>query len=48
MANGGTVGPFLQELQEYSKDKINDEMIELLEPYVTAPDYNITVRSSSD
>ena len=32
---------FLQQLQSYPKDTINDEMIELLEPYFNMEDYNM-------
>ena len=32
---------FLQQLQSYPKDTINDEMIELLEPYFDMEDYNM-------
>ena len=31
---------FLSELLNYPKDTINDEMVELLEPYFTMEDYN--------
>uniref|UniRef100_T1J281 AAA+ ATPase domain-containing protein n=1 Tax=Strigamia maritima TaxID=126957 RepID=T1J281_STRMM len=32
---------FLQMLQTFPKDTINDEMVELLEPYLEMPDYNM-------
>ncbi|CAG0887043.1 unnamed protein product [Darwinula stevensoni] len=32
---------FLQQLQTFPKDTINDEMVELLEPYLTMEDYNM-------
>jgi dynein heavy chain len=32
---------FLQQLQTFPKDSINDEMVELLEPYLDAEDYNM-------
>ena len=31
---------FLSDLLNYPKDTINDEMVELLEPYFTMEDYN--------
>ena len=31
---------FLSELLNYPKETINDEMVELLEPYFTMEDYN--------
>lgn len=33
-------GPLLNELVNFDKDTINDEMVELLEPYLTMEDYN--------
>lgn len=32
---------FLKELQEFPKDTINDEMVELLEPYLSMEDYTL-------
>ena len=34
-------GNLLQSLMQYPKDIINDEMVELLAPYLEMPDYNI-------
>ena len=34
-------GNLLQSLQQYPKDTINDEMVELVAPYLEAVDYNI-------
>ena len=33
---------FLNQLLHFPKDTINDEMVELLEPYLTMEDYNMT------
>lgn len=33
---------FLSQLLNFPKDTINDEMVELLEPYLTLDDYNMT------
>jgi len=33
---------FLNQLLNFPKDTINDEMVELLEPYLTMDDYNMT------
>ena len=33
---------FLSQLIHFPKDTINDEMVELLEPYLTMEDYNMT------
>ncbi len=33
---------FLSQLLNFPKDTINDEMVELLEPYLTMDDYNMT------
>ena len=32
---------FLKNLMEFDKDKINDEMCELMEPYLASEDYNL-------
>lgn len=34
---------FLQALEQFAKDSINEEMVELLEPYISAPDYTLAV-----
>lgn len=34
---------FLQNLQEFPKDTINEEMVELMEPYIKAEDYTIEI-----
>ena len=34
-------GNLLQSLMQYPKDIINDEMVELVAPYLEMPDYNI-------
>ena len=34
-------GNLLQSLMQYPKDTINDEMVELLAPYMEMADYNI-------
>jgi len=36
---------FLQQLQNFPKDSITDETIELLEPYFRAEDYNMEMAS---
>ncbi|KAF8767992.1 Dynein gamma chain like protein [Argiope bruennichi] len=34
-------GAFLGNLQAFPKDNINDEMVELMEPYISMPDYTL-------
>ena len=34
---------FLQALEQFQKDNINEEMVELLEPYINSPDYTMAV-----
>lgn len=37
MAQGG----FLQALEQFATDSITEEIVELMEPYFTAPDYSM-------
>lgn len=34
-------GAFLSQLQEFPKDTINDESVELMEPYIRMQDYTL-------
>nr|XP_018671052.1 dynein heavy chain 5, axonemal isoform X3 [Ciona intestinalis] len=38
-----TESGFLNNLQNFNKDSINDEVVELMKPYFDAPDYNLDV-----